>query len=123
MAPNPGIAFSNYICIVEYMNIQELEYNADEAAELLGLLGSPHRLRLLCLLVEKEMPVGALAEATGLRQAAVSQQLTLLRAHKIVKTRREGTSVFYSLDHPGARAVIETLHGIYCKPGKSRGRK
>lgn len=104
------------------MNIQDFEYKVDEAAEFMGLLSSPHRLRLLCLMVEQEMSVGALAEATGLRQAAVSQQLTLLRAHKIVTTRREGTSVFYSLDHPGARAVIETLHGIYCKPKKSRGR-
>lgn len=104
------------------MNIQDFEYKVDEAAEFMGLLSSPHRLRLLCLMVEQEMSVGALAEATGLRQAAVSQQLTLLRAHKIVTARREGTSVFYSLDHPGARAVIETLHGIYCKPKKSRGR-
>jgi DNA-binding transcriptional ArsR family regulator len=105
------------------MNIQDFEYKCDEAAEFLGLLSSPHRLRLLCLLLEREMSVGELATATQLRQAAVSQQLTLLRAHKIVTTRREGTSIFYSLDHPGARAVIETLHQIYCKPEKSRGRK
>lgn len=105
------------------MNIQDFEYKCDEAAEFLGLLGSPHRLRLLCLLIEREMSVGELAEATGSRQAAVSQQLTLLRAHKIVTTRRAGASVFYSLDHPGARAVIETLHRIYCEPEKSRGRK
>ena len=105
------------------MNIHDFEYKCDEAAGFLGLLGSPHRLRLLCLLLEREMPVGELAETAGLRQAAVSQQLTLLRAHKVVTTRREGTSVFYSLDHPGARAVIETLHGIYCKPKKLRGRK
>lgn len=105
------------------MNIQDLEYNADEASELLGLLSSPHRLRILCLLIEGEMSVGEIADATKMRQAAVSQQLSLLRAHKIVSTRRDGTTVFYSIAHAGAQAIIETLHGIYCKPAKSQRRK
>lgn len=105
------------------MNIMDLEDKADEAAEFLGLLGSPHRLRLLCLLVQGEMSVGELAEATGTRQSVVSQHLALLRAHKIVSTRREGTTIYYSIEDGAARAVIETLHGIYCKPAKSRGKK
>ncbi len=105
------------------MNIQDLEYKADEAAEFLGLLSSPHRLRILCLLIEGEMSVGELAEATQMRQATVSQHLSLLRAHKIVSTRREGTTVFYSIEHPGAEAVIETLHRVYCKPAKASRKK
>lgn len=105
------------------MNIQDLEYKADEASELLSLMSSPHRLRILCLLIEGEMSVGELAEITKLRQSAVSQNLALLRAHKIVSARKEGTTVFYSIDHPGAEAVIQTLHGIYCKPAKTSRRK
>jgi len=105
------------------MNIQDLEYKADEASGLLALLSSPHRLRILCLLIEGEMSVGELAETTKMRQSAVSQHLALLRAHKIVAARREGTTIFYSVDHPGAEAVIQTLHSIYCKPAKSARRK
>jgi len=105
------------------MNIQDLEYKADEAAELLGLMSSPHRLRILCLLIEGEMSVGELAETTKLRQSAVSQHLALLRAHKIVSARKEGTTVFYSIDDPAAEAVIQTLHSVYCKPAKPSRRK
>lgn len=104
------------------MNIQDLEYKADEAAEFLGLMSSPHRLRILCLLIEGEMSVGELAETTKMRQSAVSQHLALLRAHKIVAARREGTTVFYSVDHPGAEAVIQTLHRVYCGPAKTKKR-
>jgi DNA-binding transcriptional ArsR family regulator len=105
------------------MNIMDLEDKADEAAEFLSLLGSPQRLRLLCLLIQGEMSVGELADATKTRQSVVSQHLALLRAHKIVSTRREGTSIFYSIENPAARAMIETLHRIYCEPAKARGKK
>jgi DNA-binding transcriptional ArsR family regulator len=105
------------------MNIHDLEDKADEAAELLGLMSSPHRLRILCLLIEGEMSVGGLAETAKLRQTAVSQHLALLRAHKIVSTRREGTTVFYSIEHGGAEAVIQTLHKVYCQPVKTSRKK
>jgi DNA-binding transcriptional ArsR family regulator len=102
------------------MNIKSLEHKADEAAEFVGLLSSPHRLRILCLLAEGEMSVGEIGEATKLRQAAVSQQLALLREHKIVAARREGTTMFYSISHPGAEKVIKTLYSVFCEPAKSR---
>ncbi len=98
------------------MNIQAFEYKSSEAAEFLGLLASPHRLRLLCHLVEGELSVGELAERTDLRQATASQHLALLRAHKIVATRREGTTVYYAIKDPAAKAILEALHEIYCKP-------
>lgn len=93
-----------------------MEYKSGEAAEFLGLLASPHRLRLLCHLVEGELSVGDLAERTDLRQATASQHLALLRAHKIVSTRREGTTVYYAIKDPAAKAILEALYGIYCKP-------
>lgn len=102
------------------MNINNLEHKADEAAEFLGLLSSPHRLRILCLLGEGEMSVGEIVEATKLRQAAVSQQLALLREHKMVSARREGTTMFYSISHPGAEKIIKTLYGVFCEPAKGR---
>ena len=58
-------------------------------------------------------PFGELADATKTRQSVVSQHLALLRAHKVVSTRREGTSIFYSIEDHAARAMIETLHRIY----------
>ena len=102
------------------MNIQEFEYNADKAANLMKSLGSPARLMLLCHLADGERSVGALAEATGLRMTAVSQNLAVLRAARIVSQRREGTTIYYRLADPVVSELIGVLYRAYCgaRPAK-----
>ena len=56
------------------------------------------RLRIIAALLEKELCVYDLTQALGMTQSAVSHQLRLLRNAHLVKTRREGKSIFYSLD-------------------------
>lgn len=89
---------------------------ADRATELLKALSSRNRLLLLCQLVDGEKSVGELARLLGLRDAAVSQQLALLRKDGLVRTRRDGQTVYYSIASPEAAQVIETLYGLYCEP-------
>ncbi len=60
-------------------------------------LASPHRLELLEVLAQCERTVEALAQETGLSVANASQHLQVLRAARLVETRREGTSIFYRL--------------------------
>ncbi len=69
-------------------------------AQLCQVLSDPSRLELIHLIGEGERTVGALIVATGLRQANVSQHLSLLRQRGIVETRREGTTVSYRLVYP-----------------------
>jgi len=69
-------------------------------AQLCQLLADPTRLELLHLIGDGEQTVGELIAATGLRQANVSQHLSLLRQRGMVATRREGTTVFYHLVYP-----------------------
>lgn len=73
-------------------------------AQLCQVLADPSRLELLYLLGEGERTVGDLVEASGLRQANVSQHLALLRQRGIVSTRRAGTTVRYALAQP---AILE----------------
>lgn len=87
---------------------------ADAAAELLKSLGHPARLRILCRLVEGEHSVGALNADIPLSQSALSQHLALLREHGLVETRREAQTIFYSLADGPARAILGTLHDLYC---------
>ncbi len=75
-------------------------------AELFKAIGHPVRVRILEQLVGGERSVGALAEALGSDIAGVSQQLAVLRRNGVVVTRREGTTVFYSLRDPG---MVELL--------------
>lgn len=100
------------------MNIMDLQASARAAADLMKALSSENRLLLLCLLAEGEKTVGELAETLDLRQAAVSQQLTLLRKDGLVAARRDGRTMHYRLTGREARAVIEVLHRLYCQPAQ-----
>ncbi len=97
---------------------ESMQARASEAADLLKALGNPQRLRLLCLLVGKEMAVGQLNEQLPeLSQSALSQHLARLREQGLVRTRRESQTIWYSLEDGPAQEVIATLYGIYCAPG------
>jgi DNA-binding transcriptional ArsR family regulator len=73
---------------------------AEELAETLKALGSPGRLRLLTDLLGRERTVEELARASGLSDSATSHHLRLLRSLRLVRARRSGRNVFYSLhDH------------------------
>ena len=97
------------------MNIQELEKNAEEAAGFLKLLASGPRLLILCQLIEGEQNVGTLAEKTGLRMTTVSQHMALMRAQNIVTTRRDGTTIYYSLASSIVEDILSVLHKGFCE--------
>jgi len=94
----------------------ELDRNAVEASAMLARMANPQRLRILCLMVESEVSVNSIVEATGLAQPAVSQHLRKLRDAGIVTTRREAQTIFYSLSDTATTRVLQTLYAIYCAP-------
>jgi ArsR family transcriptional regulator len=67
-------------------------------AETFKVLGDPTRVRILDALAREEVPVCDLAETLGLTQSAVSHQLRLLRNARLVKARRDGQHIYYTLD-------------------------
>lgn len=69
-----------------------------EVSQLFKALSDPTRLKILVALSQGELNVSAIVEKIGLEQSAVSHQLKLLRLNHLVKFRKEGKTVFYSLD-------------------------
>ena len=98
----------------------QMRQHSDSAAHLLKALANEKRLLILCLLAERERAVHELNEQLELSQSALSQHLAVLREEKMVLTRREAQSIFYSLAPGPAYEVIRTLHAIYCVPGYIR---
>lgn len=70
---------------------------AQNMAAFFGILADPNRLRLLSALAKQELCVCDLAAATKMTESAVSHQLRVLRSHRLVKYRREGRNIYYSL--------------------------
>lgn len=97
------------------MNADNMQQNAQVAAQLLKTLANPNRLMVLCNIVKQERTVGELEKIIGLSQSALSQHLSRLRHEGIVECRREGQSAYYSLKDEHARRVLEVLYGIYCE--------
>lgn len=99
-------------------NTGELIANARQASEFLKALSHEVRLVILCLLAESEKSVIEIGRILELRQPAISQQLARLRADGLVESHRRGKNIFYSLAHPQARQIIDSLHKAFCKSAR-----
>ena len=76
-------------------------------AELFKAFGDPTRVGILSHLLRREMCVSDIAEAVELSQSAVSHQLRILKQMHLIKFRREGKSILYSLADDHVRTILE----------------
>ncbi|MBQ1349296.1 MAG: winged helix-turn-helix transcriptional regulator [Ruminococcus sp.] len=78
-----------------------------ELADLFKVFGDSTRLRIMYALSEDEKNVLSIAEELGMEQSTISHQLRILRANKLVRGRREGKQIWYSLDDDHVKKIIE----------------
>ncbi len=88
----------------ESMPDEEMLY---DLAELYKVFGDSTRIKILYALFEAEMCVCDIAQLLGMTQSAISHQLRVLKANKLVKFRREGKTVFYALADNHVRTIID----------------
>ena len=94
-----------------------------QAAELLKVLSHPVRLRILEVLRGAEQCVCHMEAALGLRQAYISQNLTVLRDAGLVSVRREGWNIYYTLLQPEVFDIIDAAKSMHSgRRGKSTSR-
>jgi DNA-binding transcriptional ArsR family regulator len=98
------------------MPLEDMKPLADDVAELMKTLAHANRLLALCAIMDNERSVGKLAEDLGMRTQAMSQQLAILRNKGLVKTRRDGQTIYYSLADDRLHRLISTLYDTYCRP-------
>ena len=77
-----------------------------DLSDLFKVFGDTTRMRILYSLFESELCVCAIAELLGMTQSAISHQLKVLKDAKLVGSRREGKTVFYSLADDHVRTII-----------------
>lgn len=97
------------------------EQRATRLAEIFKLLGDPNRVRLISLLFEREVCVQVLTEALDMSQSAVSHQLRVLRQMNLVRHRKDGRRVYYTLDDDHVRGLFQQglLHVDHRMPESS----
>lgn len=89
--------------IFDKMPDEEMLY---DLAELFKTFGDSTRIRILYVLSEAEMCVCHIAQILGMSQSAISHQLRCLKQSKLVKYRREGKTIFYSLADGHVRTIL-----------------
>ncbi|HFQ80020.1 MAG TPA: ArsR family transcriptional regulator [Desulfobacterales bacterium] len=78
-----------------------------DLAEIFKVLSDPTRVRILDILAEEELCVCDIAAVVSTTQSAISHQLRILRTARLVKARKEGKMVYYSLDDDHVRSLFE----------------
>lgn len=109
--PTPGVLQ----IAVAPEGLRQLQKNASKASGLLGAMANTSRLMILCQLADGEKSVSDLQPMIGLSQSALSQHLAVLRGKHLVRTRRDGQSILYSLSSGQAAAIMHTLHDQFCR--------
>ncbi len=103
---------NEYLCVHEdtvKRLLEEMPAEEDlyDLAELFKVFGDSTRIKILYALFAAELCVGDIAQLLGMSQTAVSHQLRVLRTNKLVKGRKEGKIVFYSLSDDHVRTIID----------------
>ncbi|MBE6899489.1 MAG: winged helix-turn-helix transcriptional regulator [Ruminococcaceae bacterium] len=80
----------------------------EKTAEVFKVFGDKTRIRILAALSEGEMCVCCICEILGMSQSAVSHQLSVLKSARLIKSRREGKQMYYSLDDAHIGAILCT---------------
>lgn len=96
----------------------------ERAARFLRTLGDPTKLKIVCTLISGEVCAGGIAAALDMTKSAVSHQLRILREEGLIKARRDGKHVIYSLDDDHVHEVLNmTLQHIHHRREASAGQK
>jgi DNA-binding transcriptional ArsR family regulator len=87
---------------------------AAKASELMKTLGHKDRLMVLCHLSSGEKSVGELARLLDIPQSPLSQHLARMRKEKLVTTRRDAQTIYYSIASQEATRMVQLMHELYC---------
>ncbi len=92
------------------MNDQDVEH----VAGMLKTMAHPIRLKILCLLQDREMTVGEIREEVKTTNANVSQHLTILRNKDIISFRKDANFIFNKISDPRIIEMMSTMKTIFC---------
>jgi DNA-binding transcriptional ArsR family regulator len=95
-------------------DIRAILKKCDDVSQTLKSLSHPVRLKVLCQVIEGERSVNELTEFCEISQSAMSQFLNRMRSEGILKSRREGSHVYYGVADPKLIRLLRAIKEIYC---------
>lgn len=96
------------------MDLHQLAANAGKSESFMKMLANKKPLIILCSLIDKECSVSELSQVMPLSQLALSEHLASLRKLKLVSTRRDAQTIYYSVVDDRVKAIIQKLYEFFC---------
>ena len=100
------------------MNPEKMKTQCLEVSALMKALSHPQRLMLMCYMAKSEKNVSELLELCDISQSQLSQFLNRMQREKLLKVRKEGNFVFYSISDKKILKLIQTMQKIFCDKGQ-----
>jgi ArsR family transcriptional regulator len=94
----------------------EKEEHIDLAARALKAMSHPLRLKILCLLGEREVSVQDIVDCVGTSQSNISQHLAILREKGVLRARKDANRVYYRIGDPRVLNLIGMMREVFCGP-------
>ena len=91
-------------------------HHVEDLARLLKSIAHPTRLKILCLLQDKELSVGALREEMQTTNANITQHLNILRNQGVIGSRRDANFIYNRIIDNRVTALIKTMQQLFCEP-------
>jgi len=110
---NPAAATNASLGLTR-VQVARLRGSAVRVTDLLKAMANPSRLMILCQLAEGEKSVGEMESVVAVSQSGLSQHLAVLRKKRIVSTRREAQSIYYSLASKEVEEIMAALYRVFC---------
>lgn len=89
----------------------------EQAAQALKAMSHPLRLKILCVLGDREVSVQDIVEQVGTTQSNISQHLAILRDKDVLRTRKDANRVYYRISDPRTLKLIELMRDVFCGLG------
>lgn len=89
--------------------------NIEKAAKALKAMGHPLRLKILCVLGDRERPVMEIVSEVGTTQSNISQHIDILRDKEIITSRRDGSKILCRVRDHQVLQLIETMQKTFCQ--------
>lgn len=96
------------------MRILEKEQEIAQASLAIKAIAHPLRLKTLCILADGELSVQELVDCLGTSQSNISQHLAILRAKRILATRKEANKVYYRISDMSILKLVSLMREVFC---------
>lgn len=95
-------------------NLIDRDEDIQQAAQAIKAIAHPLRLKILCVLGDREISVQDIVEQVGTSQSNISQHLAILRAKGVLATRKDANRVYYRIDDLRTLKLVGMMRDVFC---------